>query len=71
VVRGISDGADESLPLGVEGWTDERGKTRLLRVVGSLARRPWMVREVTQLGARSFLAMDAVQRALAGGHVGG
>jgi hypothetical protein len=30
-----------------------------------------MVREVTQLGARSFLAMDAVQRALAGGHVSG
>jgi hypothetical protein len=30
-----------------------------------------MVREVTQLGARSFLAMDAVQRALAGEHAGG
>lgn len=71
VIRGISDGADESLPPGVEHWTDDRGKTRLLRVAGSLARRPWMVREVTQLGARSFLAMDAVQRALAGGHAGG
>jgi len=70
VVRGISDGADESLPSGVDGWTDERGKTRLLRVAGSLARRPWMVRAVTQLGARSFLAMDAVQRALAGEHAG-
>ena len=68
---GISDGAGESLPPGVEGWTDERGKTRLLRVAGSLARRPWMVREVTQLGARSFLAMDAVQRALACVHAGG
>jgi hypothetical protein len=55
----------------VEGWTDARGKTRLLRVVASLARRPWMVREVTQLGARSFLAMDAVQRALACVHAGG
>jgi nucleoside phosphorylase len=71
VVRGISDGATESLPLGVDGWTDERGKTRLLRVAGSLARQPWMVREVTLLGARSFLAMDAVQRALAGEHAGG
>ena len=30
-----------------------------------------MVREVTQLGARSFLALDAVQRALAGEHAGG
>ena len=68
VIRGISDGYNETLPEGVERWTSANGRTRIGAVLGSLARRPMrlptLVPQLLALGRRSGAAMQAVEDAL-------
>lgn len=64
VVRGVSDGAGDALPAGVEGWTDADGRTRVASVAAGIVRRPALLPEVLRLGARSRRAMAAVAGAL-------
>ena len=68
VIRGISDGYNETLPDGVELWTSANGRTRIGAVLGSLARRPMrlptLVPQLLALGRRSGAAMQAVEDAL-------
>ena len=60
IVRGVSDGADMKLPPTVEQWVDEAGRSRMSRVLGSLALRPWSLRGLMHLRANSRAAMDGV-----------
>ena len=72
VIRGISDGYNETLPDGVEQWTSANGQTRIGAVLGSLARRPMrlptLVPQLLALGRRSGAAMQAVEDALTERH---
>ena len=72
VIRGISDGYNETLPDGVEQWTSVNGQTRIGAVLGSLARRPMrlptLVPQLLALARRSGAAMQAVERALTERH---
>jgi nucleoside phosphorylase len=65
VVRGVSDGADDALPAGVDRWTDADGRTRPARVAAAILRRPALLPGVARLGGRSRRAMAAVAEALA------
>lgn len=60
VVRGISDGADDALPDGVDSWTTADGRTRFGAVAAALARRPTMVPSLMRLGRQTAAAMRAV-----------
>ena len=72
VIRGISDGYNETLPDGVEQWTSANGQTRIGAVRASLARRPMrlptLVPQLLVLGRRSGAAMQAVEHALTERH---
>jgi hypothetical protein len=72
VIRGISDGYNDTLPDGVEQWTSANGRTRIGAVLGSLARRPMrlptLVPQLLALGRRSGAAMQAVEEALTERH---
>ncbi len=72
VIRGISDGHNETLPDGVEQWTAPNGQTRIGAVLGSLARRPMrlptLVPQLLALARRSGAAMQAVEDALTERH---
>lgn len=57
IVRGVSDGADDSLPAEVPGFVDDRGETRLGRVLASVARRPTLLVELASLARASRTAM--------------
>lgn len=60
IVRGVSDGADESLPIEAANWVDERGRTKPLAVAGTLLRRPVLVPTMLRLRRNSALALDSV-----------
>ena len=64
IVRGISDGVDESLPEGIEGWTDANGCTRLWKVIASILVTPTLLPRLRTLRDRSRRAMRAVAAAL-------
>ena len=72
VIRGISDGYNETLPDGVEQWTSANGQTRIGAVLASLARRPMrlptLVPQLLALARRSGAAMQAVEHALTERH---
>ena len=65
VLRGVSDGADDVLPACVSGWVDERGRTRVGRVLRDVLLRRVSVGELTSLGSRSKRALSAVNDELA------
>jgi adenosylhomocysteine nucleosidase len=60
IVRGISDGCADRLPNDIDRWVDQRGETRLGRVLWSLARRPWLVPRIFRLSRTSRLALQRV-----------
>ena len=64
IVRGVSDGAEHSLPEGIAAWTDARGKTRLAPVAWAVLRGRISGGELAALGSRSVKAMKAVAAAL-------
>lgn len=64
IVRGVSDGPLESLPIEVSNWVDGRGRTRIGRVALDLMRRPSLLPRILLLGRRSNRALDAAGRRL-------
>ena len=66
ILRGVSDAADESLPEGVERWTDARGRTRMARVAWAVLRGRVSGAELARLGSASARAMASVAAALEG-----
>jgi len=57
IVRGVSDGADDALPQEVPGFVDDRGETRIGRVLAAVARRPTLLAELASLARSSRAAM--------------
>lgn len=57
IVRGVSDGANAALPAEFAGFVDDRGETRLSRVLASVARRPSLLGEFVTIGRQSRTAM--------------
>ena len=57
IVRGVSDAAHESLPPEIAGFVDERGETRVGRVLSALVRRPSLAKDLARLGRASRTAM--------------
>ncbi len=57
IVRGVSDDARSSLPAEMADFVDERGETRLPRVVAALARRPSLLRDLLRIARDSRAAM--------------
>jgi len=57
IVRGVSDGAHETLPAELAGFVDARGETRIARVLAAIARRPALLPELMAIGRASRLAM--------------
>jgi hypothetical protein len=64
VVRGISDTVDESLPKGIEGWVDDRGRLRIWHVVRALMANPFLLRRLHRLRTRSLAGLAAADAAL-------
>lgn len=59
VVRGVSDGPDRALPLGVSGWVRDDGRTDAWRVAAGLLRRPGITPSVVRLGRATREALRA------------
>lgn len=57
IVRGVSDDANAALPAEFGGFIDDRGETRLARVLASVARRPSLLGEFVAIGRQSRTAM--------------
>ncbi|MEY3026556.1 MAG: nicotinate-nucleotide adenylyltransferase [Planctomycetota bacterium] len=57
IVRGVSDGARDTLPEGLDGLIDARGETRLSRVIASILRRPTLLSELVRLAPVARAAM--------------
>ncbi|MBL9140668.1 MAG: hypothetical protein JNK53_02270 [Phycisphaerae bacterium] len=68
IVRGVSDGAHDTLPEQAMHWTDARGRTRLGAVVASVLRKPSLIPELVRLGRSSTRAMRAVAESLEHAH---
>jgi len=60
VIRGISDGADDDLPKGIEDWIDKNGKVRRLYAGLNLISHPRMIGKVRMLAKHSEVAMRRV-----------
>ena len=59
VVRGISDGATESLPRDVATWVDQQGRLRTLALLASLVRSPGAIAMLPRLRRQSTAALHA------------
>ena len=57
IVRGVSDGADETLPAELAHFVDARGETSILRVLGAIVRRPSLVPALMRIGRASRVAL--------------
>lgn len=57
IVRGVSDGADETLPAELAHFVDARGETSALRVLAAIARRPSLVPALMRIGRASRVAL--------------
>jgi nicotinate-nucleotide adenylyltransferase len=57
IVRGVSDGARETLPAELAGFVDASGETRPGRVLAAIARSPSLVRALMRIGRASRLAL--------------
>ena len=64
IVRGVSDGVLDSLPVDVDRWVNASGQARPQQIAGSICRRPWIVAAVMRLGVHSKSAMAAVAQNL-------
>lgn len=59
IIRGISDGPDDSLPDGIERLVDRDGGTRIGAAIACIARRPMLLGPLRRLGARTAAAMTS------------
>ncbi len=65
VVRGVSDGPDESLPAELIGWVDSDGRTRPGLAAWGLLRRPDLIPVVARVMRRSARVLPLVGRRVA------
>ena len=57
IVRGVSDGANDALPVELASFVDHAGETRVARVLAAIVRRPALLGELVALDRSSRLAM--------------
>jgi nucleoside phosphorylase len=62
IVRGVSDGAEDSLPHEIDQWVDATGRTRPGAVALSLLRQPTLAPSLWQLARTSRAAMNNAAR---------
>ena len=59
-MRGISDCASDSLPRDIDRWVDSKGSTVPSAVVGSILRKPAVLKDIRRMRSASIAAMEAV-----------
>ena len=57
IVRGISDGPDQSLPQGIDQWVGANGRTNLGSVLMSLARQPMLIPQLRIVASNGKAAL--------------
>jgi adenosylhomocysteine nucleosidase len=57
-IRGISDAADEDLPLDFDRVTTDSGDVSMKRVLGQVAQNPWAVPSLIRFGRQSRMAAE-------------
>ena len=60
ILRGISDCASDSLPRDIDRWVDSKGSTVPSAVVGSILRKPAVLKDIRRMRSASIAAMEAV-----------
>jgi hypothetical protein len=63
-IRAISDTASESIDPAVLDFVDPYGKVRMKSLVGGVARRPSLIKELRRLSRSSRVALDALGKAM-------
>lgn len=64
IVRGVSDGPEETLPSGLERLVDGAGRARIGAAVARIASEPSVLPSLLRLGRRTRLAMRSVRSLL-------
>ncbi len=59
VIRGVSDGVDETLPTDIQSWTNPNGKPDYLKIVWDLISHPSWISPTRRLARQSAMAMQA------------
>ncbi len=62
IVRGVSDGVEETLPPQLDDWIDQAGRAKAAAVLGGILRHPGVVRDIGRLRADGLAAMQAVAK---------
>ena len=65
VVRGVSDGPDDTVPPEAGGWIAPDGRTRVGAVLADAVRRPALIGRLVELARGSARAMDEAGRIVA------
>lgn len=55
-LRGVSDDADEELSFSLDEFTDQNMTIRPLKVMGTIARKPWIIPQLLRLARNSRIA---------------
>ena len=63
-IRAVSDAADESLPMDFTQVLDERGRVRISRLAGKIARAPQRIPALIRLGSASRRGAKRLARVL-------
>jgi len=63
-IRAISDTANESINPAVLDFVDPYGRVRMTSLVGGVARRPSLIKELRRLSRSSRVALDALGKAM-------
>ncbi len=62
IVRGVSDGWQETLPPHIDDWIDQTGRAKASAVLAGILRHPGVVRDIGRLRADGLAAMQAVAK---------
>ncbi|MCH8152972.1 MAG: hypothetical protein IH830_11450 [Planctomycetes bacterium] len=62
IVRGVSDGLQETLPPQIDDWIDQTGRAKASAVLGGILRHPGVVRDIGRLRRDGLAAMQAVAK---------
>ncbi|MCH8344406.1 MAG: hypothetical protein IH983_10500 [Planctomycetes bacterium] len=62
IVRGVSDGLQETLPPQIDDWIDQTGRAKASAVLAGILRHPAVLRDIGRLRADGLAAMQAVAK---------
>ena len=64
IIRAVSDGVEDRLPAGIDGWIDGSGQVRPLRIMAACLKRPMTIRSLLRLRRTSDQALQALTGSL-------